>query len=133
MGEIEVNEYVRTKNGEIGIFDRYSSRKENSLYKSPFNCFIKIKNRKTPLQCCEDYIVKHSKQLMELIEVKDLVCFKNKLQNSLENEEMIIHIFDNDTLEEVKQAIEKGEIELLEILTHEQFKKNSYKVGGEHE
>lgn len=36
MGEMEVNEYVRTKNGEIGIFDRYSSRKENSLYKSPF-------------------------------------------------------------------------------------------------
>lgn len=46
---IEVGEYVRTINGEIGIFDRYSSRKENSLYKSPFNCFIKIKNRKTPL------------------------------------------------------------------------------------
>ena len=42
-----------------------------------------------------------------------------------------IHIFDNDTLEEVKQAIEKGEIELLEILTHEQFEANCYKVGGE--
>lgn len=71
--DIEVGEYVRTINGEIGIFDRYSSRKENSLYKSPFNCFIKIKNRKTPLQCCEDYIVKHSKQLIDLIEVGDNV------------------------------------------------------------
>ena len=71
--DIEVGEYVRTINGEIGIFDRYSSRKENSLYKSPFNCFIKIKNRKTPLQCCEDYIAKHSKQLIDLIEVGDYV------------------------------------------------------------
>lgn len=70
---IEVGEYVRTKNGEIGVFDRYSSRKENSLYKSLFNCFIKIRNRKTPLQCCEDYIAKHSKQLMDLIEIGDYV------------------------------------------------------------
>ena len=46
---------------------------------------------------------------------------------------MIIHIFDNDTLEEVKQAIKREEIELLEILTHEQFEQNSYKVGGEDE
>ena len=131
--KIEVNDYVRTKDGKIGIFDRYSLRKENSLYKSHFNCFIKLRNRKSPLQCCEDYIANHSKQPIDLIEVKDLVCFKNKLQNSLENEEMIIHIFDNDTLEEVKQAIEKGEIELLEILTHEQFEANCYKVGGEDE
>lgn len=70
MKDIEVGEYVRTKDGKIGIFDRYSSRKENSLYKSLFNCFIKIRNRKTPLQCCEDYIVKHSKQLIDLIEVR---------------------------------------------------------------
>lgn len=46
MEEIEVGEHVRTKDGKIGIFDRYSSRKENSLYKSPFNCFIKIKKQK---------------------------------------------------------------------------------------
>lgn len=61
MGNIETGEYVRTVDGKIGTFVKYSSRKENSLYKSPFNCFIKIRNRKTPLQCCEDYIVKHSK------------------------------------------------------------------------
>lgn len=117
MGEIEVGEYVRTKDGKIYQY----IRDLDELYfvgKDYFEPYL------------ED-IVNHSKQLMELIEVKDLVCFKNKLQNSLENEEMIIHIFDNDTLEEVKQAIEKGEIELLEILTHEQFEQNSYKVGGE--
>lgn len=34
---IEVGEYVRTKNGEIGVFDRYSSRKENSLYNKERN------------------------------------------------------------------------------------------------
>lgn len=137
---IEVNEYVRTKNGEIGIFDRYSSRKENSLYKSPFNCFIKIKNRKTPLQCCEDYIVKHSKQLIDLIEVGDIV-----------NKELVIGIIDitNDKEEiigkklitqyrsaqftglDIKHYIYANDIKT--ILTKEQYMAKCYKVGGEDE
>lgn len=124
--ETEVNEYVRTDKGKItkivGIDEFIDS-----------TTFYETEDNPGYMDLCNKNIVKHSKQLIDLIEVKDLVCFKNKLQNSLENEEMIIHIFDNDTLEEVKQAIEKGEIELLEILTHEQFEKNSYKVGGEDE
>lgn len=138
MEEIEVREYVRTKNGEIGIFDRYSSRKENSLYKSPFNCFIKIRNRKTPLQCCEDYIVKHSKQLIKLIEVGDIV-----------NKELVIDIIDiaNDKEEiigkklitqyrsaqftglDIKHYIYANDIKT--ILTKESYMANCYKVGGE--
>lgn len=135
---IEVNEYVRTKDGKIGIFDRYSSRKENSLYKSPFNCFIKIKNGKTPLQCCEDYIVKHSKQLIDLIEIGDIV-----------NKELVIDIIEttNDKEEiigrklitqyrsaqftglDIKHYIYANDIKT--ILTKEQFEANCYKVGGE--
>ena len=119
--KIEVGEYVRFNNGEIGKVIDIKENPSRIVY-SEYGEIGLISD-----------IVKHSKQLIDLIEVKDLVCFKNKLQNSLENEEMIIHIFDNDTLEEVKQAIEKGEIELLEILTHEQFEANCYKVGGEDE
>lgn len=128
MSKIEVGEYVRTKKGRIDKVERFSVGL----------CVWHCKNGMCIDECncvgthLED-IVNHSKQPIDLIEVKDLVCFKNKLQNSLENEEMIIHIFDNDTLEEVKQAIEKGEIELLEILTHEKFETNCYKVGGEDE
>jgi len=122
---IEVNEYVRTKNGEIGIFDRYSSRKENSLYKSPFNCFIKIKNRKTPLQCCEDYIVKHSKQLIDLIECGDYV-------NGHLVEEVRISCFDSSIFVH-EYAIELHENDIKTILTKEQFETNCYKVGGEDE
>lgn len=119
MAEIEVNEYVRTKDGVIDKVDALYGMIENTVHLENLKWFD-TKN-----------IVKHSKQLIDLVELKDLVCFKNKLPNSLENEKMIIHIFDNDTLEEVKQAIEREEIELLEILTHEQFEQNSYKVGGE--
>lgn len=131
--KIEVGEYVRTKEGFI-----YKIENGEEFYEDSVDVGIGIISDVDGIWIdreCLDYIdkrdiVKHSKQLIDLIEVKDLVCFKNKLQNSLENEEMIIHIFDNDTLEEVKQAIEKGEIELLEILTHEQFEDNCYKVGG---
>lgn len=123
--KIEVGEYVRTKDGKIGIFDRYSLRKENSLYKSPFNCFIKIRNRKTPLQCCEDYIVKHSKELIDLIEVGDIVRIRTGLYSSfmefIDNEECLLIL---------KEQVKKFWT-IEEILTREEFEANCYKVGGE--
>lgn len=120
---MEVGDYVRTIDGYIGkILEIKKSRRECDTY---------YVTDTTMASGFYESIYKHSKQLIDLVEVKDLICFKNKLQNSLENKEMIIHIFDKETLEEVKQAIKKGEIELLEILTHEQFEHNSYKVGGE--
>lgn len=125
---------MRTKNGIIGIFDRYSSRKENSLYKSPFNCFIKIKNRKTPLQCCEDYIANHNKQPIDLIEVKDVIKYRiNNISTTLETKgyvEGIVDISDEEMLQRIKND---KNYEVLEILTHQQYMANCYKVGGEDE
>ena len=75
-----------------------------------------------------------SDNIIDLIEIKDLICFKNTFSsNTLENEEMIIHIFNNETLQEVKQAIEDEEIKIISILTKEQYIANCYKVGGEDE
>lgn len=121
--KIEAGEYVRTKDGKIGIFDRYSSRKENSLYKSTFNCFIKIRNRKTPLQCCEDYIVKHSKQLIDLIEVGDFVNGFPILEP----------IYNGNTMYGIDEGYEnfkKSYGEIKTILTRENYMDNCYKVGG---
>lgn len=130
--KIEVNDYVRTKDGKIGIFDRYSLRKENSLYKSPFNCFIKLRNRKSPLQCCEDYIVKHSKQLIDLIEVKDVIKYRiNNISTTLETKgyvEGIVDISDEKILQKIKSD---KNYHILEILTKESYMVNCYKVGGE--
>lgn len=129
--EIEVNEYVRTNAGYIAKLKQYLSNTGTYLFDDFIQEIQGDKYRCISENELEKVTAKHNKQLIELVELKDLVCFKNKLPNSLENEKMIIHIFDNDTLEEVKQAIEREEIELLEILTHEQFEQNSYKVGGE--
>lgn len=130
MGEIEVNEYVRTNAGYIAKLKQYLNYTGIYLFDNFIQEVQEDRYRWISEIELEKVIVKHSKQLIELVELKDLICFKNKLPNSLEIEKMIIHVFDNDTLEEVKQAIERGEIELLEILTHEQFEQNSYKLGG---
>lgn len=131
MGNIETGEYVRIVDGKIGIFDRYSLRKENSLYKSPFNCFIKIRNRKAPLQCCEDYIVKHSKQQIDLIEVKDVIKYRiNNISTTLETKgyvEGIVDISDEEMLQKIKSD---KNYHILEILTKESYMANCYKVGG---
>ena len=114
--EIEAGEYVRAKDGTIGIVEEATS----------VGCWIE-----KDFRISKRNITKHSKQLIELIEVKDLICFKNISSNTLENEEMIIHIFNNETLQEVKQAIEDEEIKIISILTKEQHMANCYKVGGE--
>lgn len=114
--EIEVGEYVRTKRGVIDKVDALYGMIENTVHLEKQKWFD-IKN-----------IVKHSKNILNLIEMKDLIKFKNKLTNSLENEEMIIHIFDKNTLNEVKKAIQKQEIKLLSILTYEQYNQNCYRL-----
>lgn len=125
--KIEVNEYVRTKDGRIaqiksidyeaGIyrFDRIVyinefGMKENVLYNNEM--FKKL-------------IVKHSKQLIDLIEIGDFV-----------NEMEILHIEDNKLYVEWSSEFEEftGFLEnkdIKTILTKEQYLVNCYKVGGE--
>lgn len=124
MDKIQKEEYVRTADGKIGIFDRYSSRPEKSLYKSPFNCFIKLKNRKTPLQCCRDYIVKHSKNIIDLIEVGDILKLKDG-----EKWEVQEHQGDGNWIQTEWEVIENEEDfknKVDSILTHEQFSSLEY-------
>ena len=131
--KIEVNEYVRTKDGRIaqiksidyeaGIyrFDRIVyinefGMKENVLYNNEM--FKKL-------------IVKHSKQLIDLIESEDLIIYR--LRGLKSQRRGFIRIYndgkeklgiDNYSLEQVK---------IIKILTHQQFEANCYKVGGEDE
>ena len=121
MAEINVNEYIRTADGKIGKFDRYSSMPNTSIYKSPFNCFIKLQGRKTPLQCHRDYIANHSKNIIDLIEVGDYV---NGYKVSRKDTGVIV-VFDyfgfarGIKIEEVKS-----------IVTKEQFASMEIQIGG---
>lgn len=117
MGEIEVNEYVRTKDGII-----------DKVINSNFYMSIYVECEKG-LHLIES-IVNHSKQLIDLIENKDVL--KVRIDKTI-----MVFGMDEDTSDikykELIENIENGEYELLEILTHEQFEQSSYKLGGEDE
>ena len=112
---IEVNDYVRTKNGII-----------DKVINSNFYMSIYVECEKG-LYLIEN-IVKHRKQLIDLIENKDIL--KVRIDKTI----MFFGIDEStsDTkYKEIIKSIENGECELLEILTHQQFEANCYKVGGE--
>lgn len=126
---IEVNEYVRlARNQGINKIidkedDRYILESEIADSYGDITWFL--------YECeLEEEIVKHSKHLTDLIENKDVL--KVRIDKTI-----MAFGMDEDTSDikykELIENIENGEYELLEILTHEQFEKNSYKVGGEDE
>ena len=121
MDKIKVGEYVRTKDGIIDkifkfdeILNEYWS--EKGLVIDPEN---KIGTH------LKD-ILKHSFNIKELIEDKDIIKVKTK-----ENAILMIG-FDEKTIDikykEIIEEIENGEYELLEILTHEQYERNCYRL-----
>ena len=117
--EICVGEYVRTDNGEI---HRVIDIEKGSIkIKSQYNEWIGL--------CC---IVNHSKQPIDLIEVKDVIKYRiNNISTSLETKgyvEGIVDISDEEMLQRIKND---KNYEVLEILTKESYMANSYKVGGE--
>ena len=131
--KIEIGEYVRTTDGKFGIFDRYSTRKDDSLFKSPFNCFIKLQNRKTSLQRCRDYIVKHSKNIIDLIEVGDLIELRGAEKLKYEvlkisyspSKGKHIHIINPFKTEGGKDIFIE---DIKSIVTKEQFSSIEYKI-----
>lgn len=78
----------------------------------------------------KDEILKHSKNLIDLIENKDILKIKT-------DGEILFLGIDENTLDikykEIIEDIKNGDYQLLEILTYEQFEQNSYKVGGKDE
>lgn len=111
---IEANEYVRTDKGYIFKVDE---EKKNLQIAN----FLDVEYGK---------MIKHSKQLIDLIENKDIL--KVRIDKTI----MFFGIDEStsDTkYKEIIKSIENGECELLEILTHQQFEANCYKVGGEDE
>jgi hypothetical protein len=120
--KIEVNEYVRTKNGVIDKVDALYGMIENTVHLENQKWFD-IKN-----------IVKHSKQLIDLIEVKDVIKYRiDNISTTLETKgyvEGIVDISDEEMLQKIKSD---KNYHILEILTKESYMANCYKVGGEDE
>ena len=124
--KIEVGEYVRTKDGRIDKVEIFSVgcvwHCENGM------CIDECNRIGTHLE----EIVKHSKQLIDLIEVKDVIKYRiDNISTTLESKgyiEGIVDISDEEMLQKIKSD---KNYHILEILTKESYMANCYKVGGE--
>lgn len=122
---IEIGKYGRTNFGKIIKFTWL----EDSEGKTIKNKVILINGNKVSNDFYyfheKENIVKHSKQLIDLIEVGDIVEIRTGLHSSfkyfVENEDNLLLLE-----EKVKQFWN-----IKTILTKEQFEANCYKVGGE--
>ena len=114
MEEIKVGDFIRSNDGYIGKITRISqnSKRECDTYYSCDNCIA---------SGFYEQIKKHSKNIINLIEVGDIVHIKDVLH------EDITHIWSEDYLKALKEDLSNG-IKLVEILTHEQYEQNCYKV-----
>ena len=118
--KIEVEEYVRFNNGEIGKAIDIKENPSRIVY-SEYGEIGLISD-----------IAKHSKQLIDLIEVEDIIKYRiNNISTTLETKgyiEGIVDISDEEMLQRIKSD---KNYHILEILTKEQFEANCYKVGGD--
>lgn len=111
---IEVNEYVRTKDGKIDKL--INSNFYMSIYVECENGLYLIEN-----------IVNHSKQLIDLVEVGDVLEIRTGLHSSFK-----YFVENEDNLLLLKEKV-KEFWNIQTILTKEIYMANCYKVGGEDE
>ena len=129
MKDIEVGEYVRINNDfrliALGIGKVVRINKDSIHVKMNFEL---------PFSFKKENIAKHSKQLIDLIEVKDVIKYRiNNISTTLETKgyiEGIVDISDEEMLQRIKND---NNYHILEILTKEQYLASCYKVGGEDE
>lgn len=124
MEEIKVGEYVRTRDGVIAkvtdVLKEYCIDCDNDVFDLNNGPMMEI-----PWEYIEEYIVKHSFNIIDLIEIGDILTIK-------EGNDICYIGLKKDTItvtyEELKEQIENGSCELLEILTHEQYERNCYRL-----
>lgn len=127
MSEIEVGEYVRTKNGYIIKVD-----KKTVIFDMGYaEQYVDMETTRYGFPC-EEEIANHNKQPIELIEVKDVIKYRiNNISTTLETKGYVEGIVDISNEEMLQRIKNDKNYEVLEILTHQQYMANCYKVGGE--
>lgn len=123
MEEIKVGYFIRTNKGIIGKLKRIELDEiDKNLKWYVFDKKRPDMNIIDEIYINKPYITKYSKNKIDLIEVGDIVHIKDVLH------EDITYIWSEDYLKALKEDLSNG-IKLVEILTHEQFEQNCYKLN----
>ena len=122
MNDIEIGEYVRTREGYIGILIDINMKNWNYL---TVDCERTVRrDHSYPdsyLYLKNEDIFKHSKNITDLIEVGDIVILEDEFDKN------IYYMYDESFVEATKQDIKEGET-LKSILTREEFEKRKYNI-----
>ena len=128
---IELNEYVRTKDGHIAKYIKKLAKDEDVADAMLFDSYIYEKYKHIRYSFLKEIIVKHSKQLIDLIKVGDYVNGREVKHIAMfegfpDYPKLIFvdetHLIPDDTCEND---------EIKTILTKERYMANCYKVGEE--
>lgn len=120
--EIEVGEFVRTYNGIIGTINKIEPIGKGLRYAGEYSSeeIIQINDGHVyERRLKRKDIVKHSKHIIDLIEVGDIV----KVLFNKKTEEILTYTIDCEA--DLYLLTEEN---LKTILTHEQFEKNAFRL-----
>ena len=117
--DIKVGEYIRTKDGEILKIDSFEKDCKN------INCVCFTTGEIYTQELLNEIIVKHSKNIIDLIEVGDIVNKSEVYEiGQSEDGQKWIHTYQGILYYE-------EDLQKATILTHELYNANCYKVKGE--
>ena len=125
--KIEVGEYVRTNDGVLGKLLRIERDDIDTSLKW-YVLYIPNKVR-GEVYINKPYIVKHSKNIKKLIEAEDCLIYKLKGINSIRKGFVKRHVDPRSNKENLSiDFYGLEQIEILEIVTKEQFNSVKYEV-----
>ena len=119
--DIKVGDYVRTKDGEILKIDSFEKDCKN------INCVCFTTGEIYTQELLNEIIVKHSKNIIDLIEVGDIIEVYFPIRKT--TRKICVDGYFKDSI--ALKGLINGNIILKSILTHEQYNANCYKVKGE--
>lgn len=119
--KIEVGEYIRTKQGTIGqIIEKYEK-------------YCVIANRRGEIDVLYENIAKHSKNIIDLIEVGDIVKVEGieHVREVIEDDFFNGNIFNNDVraiINDKNYSKQIKEYQIKSIVTKQQFSNMEYRL-----
>ena len=124
IGEIHINDFVRTKDGEIHrVIEVMAGYEVDSIYYGFENCMGDFREN----------IYRYSPILMDLIEEGDFVNgMKVELfDDEEENMYLGFPIYNDCLMDCIEEVLPLEEVKITSVLTHEQFEKMAFVVEGD--
>lgn len=128
--KISSREYIRTKDGKIGVIGFPDDEDEENMFKQ--RQFEWYSNGKSYDLIKENEIIKHSKNIIDLIEAGDILKYKLKCMDALVSFKIgqVLEITDPRS---GNKALSIGfynikQLEILKVITKEEFDSIGYEV-----